>query len=154
LLVFLSAKSDGTWEYFISKDNETAKMPLPEEIFMNKNAVLLTILFIGIACIGLIEAQQKECNGCDTYINKILIQYYSIKIGVSTRGDIEKLLDLDGGVNMRTPARYVFKECRSIKVNIEFEDNKSSKPNKNELMPKSDIVKGLSKPYLDAQIVD
>jgi hypothetical protein len=121
---------------------------------VNKTAILLTVLLLGATSIRSTSAQQDECKSCKAYIRQILSEYYSIKIGLSTRGDVEKIFRIDGGVNMRTPTRYVFKGCMAIKVDVEFKENKTVKTSHRESLPKTDIVIGLSRLYLDATIID
>jgi len=42
-----------------------------------------------------------------------------LKVG-TTRREVEKLFDRDGGLQFPESTRYVFRECREIKVDIEF----------------------------------
>ena len=54
------------------------------------------------------------------WIAKSLKEIETVKVGM-TRGDLLKVFTEEGGISTRTWRRYVYHECRYIKVDVEFE---------------------------------
>lgn len=65
-----------------------------------------------------------------------------------TRGDLLKLFDHEGGIRIREKARFVYRYCDDIKVDVEFEIVGEGDWLKDD--QKKDIIKKISKPYLDS----
>lgn len=73
----------------------------------------------------------------------------AIKPG-TTRGEMKKILQEEGGISTRTHRTYVYKQCPLIKVSIVFDatdaDPSTEKP--------QDKVVSISRPYLEYSIMD
>ena len=85
------------------------------------------------------------------WIAKSLKEIETVKVGM-TRSDLLRVFQEEGGISTRTSRRYVFRECKYIKVDVEFEpvgepENKASQS------PGDKIIK-ISKPFLEWTISD
>jgi hypothetical protein len=78
-------------------------------------------------------------------------QIETIKIG-STRADLLKQFEPNGGISTRTSGSYVYREYPHIKVEVEFESvgpDISGSGNVDVGNPNDKIIK-ISKPYLES----
>lgn len=78
------------------------------------------------------------------WIDCVLAWIATIKPGM-TRGDLLRVFTTEGGLSTRAHRTYVLKQCRTIKVDVEF----SISGNEAE-----DKITKISKPYLDYGIYD
>lgn len=70
----------------------------------------------------------------------------ALKPGQSTRAELMKLFFPQGGLSTREKASFVYRSCPAIKIDAEFEVvNKDDE--------KTDVIKSLSKPYLDSTMI-
>ena len=84
-------------------------------------------------------------------INKILLQYKDIKPG-SNRKELMKVFTTEGGISNAIHRTFAHKSCAYIKVDVEFE---LSDKNQNVLEERdTDIIKKISRPYLQWSILD
>ena len=84
------------------------------------------------------------------WVAKSLKEIESVKVGM-TRADLLIVFKEEGGISTRTWRRYVYHECRYIKVDVEFEP--VGEPEKPSQSPRDKIVK-ISKPFLEWSIMD
>ncbi len=78
------------------------------------------------------------------WVSSVLAWIATIKPGM-TRSDLLRVFTMEGGLSTRTHRTYVLKQCRTIKVDVEF----SISGNEAE-----DKITQMSKPYLDYGIHD
>jgi hypothetical protein len=76
------------------------------------------------------------------WINKVLWEIQNIRPGMR-RKDLLKLFTTEGGIQGR---RYVLIECPYIKVDVEFKAGSNGSD--------EDIIKSVSKPYLEGRVTD
>jgi len=90
-------------------------------------------------------------SGCCSIVSQALSAVDRVKVG-SSRADVEKAFEPDGGLFSREHTVYVFKRCPSIKIAIDFSLDKyvhvfaSGAP--------TDQVVSVSKPYLEYPVRD
>lgn len=82
--------------------------------------------------------------GHSQWVGNVLAWIATIKPGM-TRSDLLRVFTTEGGLSTRTHRTYVLKQCRTIKVDVEF----SISGNEEE-----DKITQISKPYLDYGIYD
>jgi len=84
-------------------------------------------------------------------ISALLVECQKIKPGM-TRAEVSQNFMADGGINDYTHQRYVSRTCTIIKIDIDF-TLVGAPPNGLEERPQ-DIVKAVSKPYLEHMHID
>ena len=82
------------------------------------------------------------------WISRCIKRIQSIKPG-ATRGELIDVLSTEGGISNRRGRRYVYKECKYIKVDVEFKPI-GDEPFEND----NDIITKISKPFLEWSIAD
>ena len=96
----------------------------------------------------------SESPGADehtTWIAKSLKEIETVKVGM-TRSDLLRVFQEEGGISTRTSRRYVYRDCKYIKVDVEFEPV-GEPENKATQSPRDKIIK-ISKPFLERTISD
>lgn len=124
-----------------------------------KSAVILCALIAGISAVVFFRAivsqapQQVPASRCEacSEVTQAIEAAGRIKEG-STREDVEKEFTTEGGLSTRDQRVYVFKECHSIKIVVSFSLDPSDKSLSEEAP--GDVVKSVSKPYLQYPIAD
>lgn len=92
-----------------------------------------------------------------TWVTNVLIQMQSIKPGM-TRERLLSVFTTEGGISTRLQRTYVSKECPYFKVAVEFQE--VGRPNRDEAgsvtleEDERDIIKTISRPYLEFSIMD
>src|SRR5262249_45938197 len=82
--------------------------------------------------------------GHSQWVSNVLAWIATIKPGM-TRSDLLRVFTTEGGLSTRTRRTYVLKQCRTIKVDVEF----AISGNEDE-----DKITQISKPYIDYGIYD
>lgn len=82
--------------------------------------------------------------GHSQWVGNVLAWIATIKPGM-TRSDLLRVFTTEGGLSTRTHRTYVLKQCRTIKVDVEFSISGSEGEDK---------ITQISKPYLDYGIYD
>jgi hypothetical protein len=86
------------------------------------------------------------------WMAKVMRQIDTIKPGMH-RADLATLFVGDGGLNFFGPSdRYVFKECRLIKIDVRFKSSAAT-PAESTFRP-NDVIEFVSKPYLEYPFAD
>lgn len=85
------------------------------------------------------------------WVAKSLREMQTVKEG-ATRAELLKVFREEGGISTRTQRTYVYRECRYIKVDVEFKFARGAENVRDE-HPKDEIVK-ISRPYLDWSVTD
>ena len=87
---------------------------------------------------------------CCAVVEEALRHASRIKVGM-TRGEVEKYLQREGGLQFPDKTRYTSPKCPYLKLEVEFEIS----PRPEELFSPKDIVKGVAKPlYVAYPIFD
>jgi hypothetical protein len=110
---------------------------------------------VAIAVVLLIAVGQSKVHASDPkssclIIHEVLNTLRPIHPG-DTRQELLADFDEDGGLQNAIHTRYVFKRCRSIKVDVEFDVNPE---NKRFDSLRSDKIVRISKPYLEPPAYD
>jgi hypothetical protein len=128
---------------------------------MRKN-VMKTLLLLCLALVagGISIGQQLPIPspadvGMDKALTKqisaVLRNCQTIKPGM-TRSDLLKMFTTEGGLSTARHRTFVYRGCPYIKVDVDF---RLSDPKQNVLEEKpTDIIAGISKPYLEWSVMD
>ena len=114
-------------------------------------------LFIAVVLIslcGFISLSSSASSRMETHqewIAKSLREIEAVKVGM-TRADLAKVFTTEGGLSTRTQQRFVYRECRYIKVDVEFEA--VGEPKNQTLLQPEDKITKISKPFLEWSIID
>jgi hypothetical protein len=103
-----------------------------------------------VSAAAILPSSKSLADAHTEWIVKSLKEIESVKVGM-TRGDLLKVFGEEGGISTRTWRRYVYHECRYIKVDVEFEP--IGEPEKPSQSPRDKIIK-ISKPFLEWSIMD
>jgi hypothetical protein len=71
-----------------------------------------------------------------------------------TRGEVEKKLKMDGGLQTVSPVRFLDPACPGFKINVEFDFKRNAMDQNRAIETKADKVIRVSKPYLERRIMD
>jgi hypothetical protein len=118
---------------------------------MNK-AIVLAILFFGsfpLPDARLRQSTDENQSSCCKMIQEALQASGNIKMGMS-RKEVEDYWLRDGGVQFREETRYMYPNCRYVRVDVKFD---LVAPNEVKDSP-GDRVKEVSKPYVAYPTMD
>jgi hypothetical protein len=125
---------------------------------MNKLALMFTASVLVLLTFSTAPAQSpQKPQGATEWIADSLREIQKIKVGM-TRADLLKIFTTEGGISAGLQRTYVYRECPYIKVDVEFEpvgrpasdaDGRVTLIEANE-----DVIKKISKPYLDWSVID
>ena len=105
---------------------------------------LCSFVFLPSSASSRIETHQE-------WIAKNLREIEAVKVGM-TRAELAKVFTTEGGLSTRTQQRFVYRECRYIKVDVEFEAvGQTGNPT---IRSPEDKIKKISKPFLEWTISD
>ena len=102
------------------------------------------------------QSPQKS-QGPTEWIANSLKEIQKIKVGM-TRADLLKVFTTEGGLSTGLTRTYVYRECLYIKVDVEFEP--VGRPARDAdgrvtlVESKDDVIRKISKPYLDWMVID
>ncbi len=109
---------------------------------------LVIIFFSFLGCKQtILSKKEKELENHRKWLTSVMMEIQTIKVGM-TREQLLKVFITEGGLSTYTWRTYVHRDCRYIKVNVNF-----NTINKNKESPK-DIITKISKPYLQWSISD
>ena len=94
--------------------------------------------------------QQEAVKHCE-WVAKSLREMQTVKAG-TTRAELLKVFAEEGGISTRTQRTYVYRECRYIKVDVEFEPAGDAENVRDENA--DDRIVKISRPYLDWSVTD
>ena len=115
---------------------------------------LISLLAFGLVTFVSVAAISSETCKPDehtAWIATSLKEIESMRVGM-TRDDLLKVFKEEGGISTRTWRRYVYRDCKYIKVDVEFEPVGEFE-NKSIQSPSDKIVK-ISEPFLEWTISD
>ena len=112
--------------------------------------LLFACCLVSFVAEGILPSARSGADEHTEWIAKSLKEIETVKVGM-TRGDLLKVFTEEGGISTRTWRRYVYRECRYIKVDVEFEPIGATE---NPAQSAGDKVKKISKPFLEWSIMD
>jgi len=81
----------------------------------------------------------------------------TVKVGM-TRADLLKVFTTEGGISTGLTRTYVYRKCQLIKVDVEFEPvgrpERDAEGRGTLIEVDEDVIKKVSKPYLDWGVTD
>ncbi|HZS47761.1 MAG TPA: hypothetical protein VFC63_22015 [Blastocatellia bacterium] len=99
--------------------------------------------------------QESESN--TQWIASSLKQMQTVKVGM-TRADLLKVFTTEGGLSTGLQRTYVYKQCRYIKVDVEFHavgrPDRDAEGRVTLVESEADVITKISKPYLDWSVAD
>ena len=115
----------------------------------------LVALVISVSALPLRDSQGLPEH--TEWIAKSLREMEKIRVGM-TRADLLKVFTTEGGLSTGLNRRYVYRECPYIKVDVEFEPvgrpARDAQGRVTLIEADGDVIKGISKPYLERGITD
>lgn len=138
---------------------------------MMKRNIFPTVLLIGVVVAGCVASTPKS-SATETktarsefrahskapdsqqieWVAKSLREMQTIKVGM-TRAQLTKVFTTEGGLSTREWRRYVYRECRYIKVDVKFKPVGTSKKYPH-AESRNDVITKISQPFLEWSIMD
>ena len=114
---------------------------------------IFLLLALSVSSIGQDSMEAKQTR----WIEKSLKEIEKIKVNM-TLGDLLKVFTTEGGTSTPLDRTYVYRKCPFIKVDVVFEPvGRPLKDAPGRILffeDKRDLIKSISKPYLEWSIVD
>lgn len=126
---------------------------------MNRIRKALFALFVGVTLtVPILQAQGvSKYDEHQEWVTNVLKDVQKIKVGM-TRGELLKVFGEEGGLSTGLERTYVYKGCPYIKVDIEFtavgRPARDSDGRVTLVESKADLIKNISRPYLELSIID
>ena len=126
---------------------------------MSKIALMIAAsLFTLLLTVSMLPAQNNQKSQKQTeWIVNSLKEMQKIKVGM-TRADLLKVFTTEGGLSTGLDRTYVYRECPYIKVDVEFEPvGRPARDGEGRVTlveTDEDVIKKISKPYLDWSVLD
>jgi hypothetical protein len=121
-------------------------------------SMIMASLFVLLLSISILSAQSpQKSQGQTEWIIYSLKEMQKIKVGM-TRADLLKVFTTEGGLSTGLNRTYVYRECSYIKVDVEFQP--VGRPARDTdgrvtlVEANGDVIKKISKPYLDWMVLD
>ena len=124
---------------------------------MRPHTRLSAAIILAVICLTLVPVRSTpqrvltadEAKRWD-WLGHLLDEAYSIQVGMS-RADLLKVFEVDGGLQLVPPERYILRSCQMIKAKVQFELPKGTSRAK--LPPDNEMkISAISKPYLERAI--
>ncbi|MDT5062919.1 MAG: hypothetical protein QOH63_3378 [Acidobacteriota bacterium] len=112
---------------------------------MSKSVLLIICSIFTISLFNSLHPAQSE-QSHRQWLQDRYLEAVSIKEGMS-RADLLKLFEMDGGLQLMLPERYVLKSCTMIKVDIKFDIPNETK---NTIIPE-DLRFEMASPTVDLE---
>ncbi len=110
------------------------------------------VLLLGVSTLPAQSSQRPQEK--TEWIADTLKEIQKIKIGM-TRADLLKMFTTEGGLSTPFDRTYVYRDCTYIKVDIEFEPvGKRDAQGRVTEESNEDVIKKISRPYLEWGIID
>ncbi len=126
---------------------------------MSKIALMMAAsLFVLLLTVSSLSAQNSRTPQSHTeWIADSLKEIQKLKVGM-TRADLLKVFTTEGGLSTGLNRTYVYRECPYIKVDVEFEPvgrpARDAEGRVTLLESNRDVIKKISRPYLEWNILD
>jgi hypothetical protein len=115
---------------------------------MASTRIVIVILFAFTA--DFFNAAIDHSADFNKIIETIIVECQKLKPGASTRADLLKIFERQGGVSGPQMESFVYRGCPYIHINVEFQ----SKATDVSTRPPSDIITKISDPYLGLSVID
>jgi hypothetical protein len=110
------------------------------------------VLLLGVSTLPAQSSQRPQEK--TEWIADTLKEIQKIKVGM-TRADLLKVFTTEGGLSTPFNRTYVYRECPYIKVDVEFEPvGRRDVEGRVTHETNEDVIKKISKPYLEWGIID
>jgi hypothetical protein len=114
--------------------------------------------FVVLLTVSMLSAQgYQESQKQTEWIANSLKEMQKIKVGM-TRADLLKVFTVEGGWSTGLDRTYVYRGCEYIKVDVEFQPvGRPAKDGEGRVTlveSDGDVIKKISKPYLDWSVMD
>jgi hypothetical protein len=126
---------------------------------MSKFALIIAtpLLVLGLSASFLASQIPRRSQEQTEWVAQSLKEIKTIKVGM-TRADLLKVFTTEGGLSTGLNRTYVFRGCHLIKVDVEFDPvGRSARDLEGRVTlveADEDVIKRISKPYLDWSVVD
>ena len=112
-------------------------------------------LFVLLLAVPTLPAQSSQRTQEQTeWAANTLKEIQKIKVGM-TRADLLKVFTTEGGLSTPFNRTYVYKECPYLKVDVEFEPvGRRDAEGRVTRETNEDVIKKISRPYLEWSVVD
>jgi hypothetical protein len=115
-------------------------------------------LFVLVLTISILPAQSPQKSpGQTEWIAHSLKEMQKIEVGM-TRANLLKVFTTEGGLSTSLNRTYVYRDCSYIKVDVEFEavgrPSRDADGRVTLVESNQDVIKKISKPYLDWMVLD
>ena len=121
-------------------------------------SMIIASLFVLLLAISILSAQSpQKSQGQTEWLANSLKEMQKIKVGM-TRADLLKIFTTEGGLSTGLNRTYVYRDCSYIKVDVEFDP--AGRPARDAegritvVEANEDVIKRISKPYLEWMVVD
>ncbi|MHC4353570.1 MAG: hypothetical protein ACYS0H_12740 [Planctomycetota bacterium] len=105
------------------------------------------------ACLAQGISPPLNSKTCNSFLKSCIAEIHTIQPG-STRADVLRVLDPDGGLSTRSCQIYHSKRCQYLKVRIAYDYPRSKDRDKDMIRRAEDIVSDVSPVYLGLVIMD
>ena len=120
--------------------------------------VIVALLFAAVISTSALSVGSSQKSQQQTeWVAKSLREIQKVKVGM-TRADLLKVFTTEGGLSTGLSRTYVYRECPYIKIDVEFEP--VGRPAHDAdgrvtlVEADGDVIKRISKPYLEWSIMD
>jgi hypothetical protein len=126
---------------------------------MRKIALMIVAsLLVLLLTVSILSAQSFQKSQAHTeWIAESLKEMETITVGM-TRGELLRVFTTEGGLSTGLSRTYVYRKCPYIKVDVEFEPvGRPARDAEGRVTLKEangDVIKKISKPYLDWSVLD
>ncbi len=119
-------------------------------------AVLILIPSIGVSG-GEGPSDRRPVLDHTAWVSEVIKHTQTVRPGM-TRGELLKVFTTEGGLSTGLWQRYVYRRCPYVKVEVEFEavgrPPRDASGRVTSVKSEADIIKTISKPFLEWSIMD
>ena len=119
--------------------------------------VLLLVIVLSIGLVNVCSQEPPKFTNANDWVVSVIKETSKINPGM-TRSDLLKVFAEEGGLSTGTHRTYAFRSCPYIKVDVEFQPiGRPERDQDGRVTLKEDpqdLIKKISKPYLDWSIAD
>jgi hypothetical protein len=112
----------------------------------------LCALAAAFVCCTSFAADVADPPPCADTMRRVLADFARIAPGVTTKADLQRFLQVDGGIHTARTMRFVHPLCSSCKVEVTFKAIRDSEDRM--WGSDSDVVVHVSQPYLERMFQD
>ena len=126
---------------------------------MRKVIVLFVVSVFGLVLTVSAQSSQSppEAQEQTAWVAQSLKEMQTVKAGM-TRADLLKVFTTEGGLSTGLNRTFVYRKCRLIKVDVEFEPiGRPARDDKGRVTlieANEDVIRKVSKPYLEWGVLD